>query len=144
MIPMIPGSANAVVGQYVLEKPLGAGGLGEVWLARNQRVGTPAAVKFLNRQYGGNAAVEQRFLEEARRQGSLNHPGVVKIYGFENAGGRNFLILQYIAGESLESLLRRVDRLAPNDMLRIAGPVLDALEAAHKQGILHRNIKPSN
>ena len=144
MIPMIPGSANVVVGQYVLEKALGAGGLGEVWLARNQRLGTPVAVKFLNRQYGGNAAIEQRFLEEARRQGSLNHPGVVKIYGFENAGGRNFLILQYIAGESLESLLRRVRRLAPNDMLRIAGPVLDALESAHKQGVLHRNIKPAN
>ena len=144
MIPMIPGSANAVVGQYILEKPLGAGGLCEVWLARNQRLGTPVAVKFLNRQYAGNAAVEQRFLEEARRQGSLNHPGVVKIYGFENAGGRNFLILQYIAGESLERLLRRVGSLAPNDMLRIAGPVLDALEAAHKQGIVHRNIKPSN
>src|SRR5438128_3618495 len=90
---------NFMVGQYVLERPLGEGGMAEVWLARNLHLGTPAAIKFLNRSYAGHSEIEQRFLNEGRRQGALNHPNIVKVYGFEYVGGRSYLILQYIDGE---------------------------------------------
>ncbi len=150
--PMGPGAGEVtspmpgryVVGQYVLERPLGEGGMAEVWLARNLHLGTPAAIKFLNRAFAGHPEIEQRFLNEGRRQGSLNHPNIVKVYGFEYVNGRSFLILQYIEGEALDQCLRRVGRLAPEDTVRIAGGVLNALEYAHNNNIVHRDIKPAN
>jgi serine/threonine protein kinase len=71
---------NFRVGQYVFEKPLGQGGMAEVWLARNVHLGTPAAIKFLNRAYAGVSEVEQRFVNEGRRQGLLSHPNIIKVY----------------------------------------------------------------
>lgn len=139
-----PMGANTVVGQYVLERPLGEGGMAEVWLARNLHLGTPAAIKFLNRSYAGHSEIEQRFLNEGRRQGALNHPNIVKVYGFEYVGNRSFLILQYIDGEPLDRRLQRFGRLDPVETVRIATGVLNALECAHNNNIVHRDIKPSN
>src|SRR5258708_27743127 len=85
---------NFRVGQYVLERPLGDGGMAEVWLARNVHLGTPAAIKFLNPAFAGRSDVEQRFLNEGRRQGLLNHTNIVKVYGFEYVDDHSFLILQ--------------------------------------------------
>lgn len=136
--------ANTVVGQYVLERPLGEGGMAEVWLGRHLHLGTPAAIKFLNRAYAGHAEIEQRFLNEGRRQGALNHPNIVKVYGFEYVAGRSFLVLQYIDGEPLDRRLQRMGRLDPFETVRIATGVLNALECAHHNNIVHRDIKPSN
>jgi hypothetical protein len=136
--------ANTVVGQYVLERPLGEGGMAEVWLAWHLHLGTPAAIKFLNRSYAGHAEIEQRFLNEGRRQGALNHPNIVKVYGFEYVAGRSFLILQYIDGEPLDRRLERMGRLDPFETVRIATGALNALECAHHNNIVHRDIKPSN
>jgi hypothetical protein len=136
--------ANFRVGQYVLEKPLGEGGMAEVWLGRNVHLGTPAAVKFLSQAYAGVADIEQRFLNEGRRQGSLNHPNIIKVYGFEYVENRSFLILQFIEGESLEDLLRRSGRLQPAEASKIGISVCGALDCAHEHSIVHRDIKPSN
>jgi hypothetical protein len=136
--------ANFRVGQYVLEKPLGEGGMAEVWLGRNIHLGTLAAVKFLSQAYAGVADIEQRFLNEGRRQGSLNHPNIIKVYGFEYVENRSFLILQFIGGESLEELLRRSGRLQPAEASTIAISVCGALDCAHEHSIVHRDIKPSN
>jgi serine/threonine protein kinase len=136
--------ANFRVGQYVLEKPLGEGGMAEVWLGRNIHLGTPAAIKFLSQAYAGVADIEKRFLNEGRRQGSLNHPNIVKVYGFEYVENRSFLILQFIGGESLDDLLRRSGRLEPAEASRIAISVCNALDCAHEHSIVHRDIKPSN
>ena len=133
-----------IVGQYALERPLGEGGMAEVWLARNLHLGTPAAVKFLNRAYAGHPEIEQRFLNEGRRQGALNHPNIVKVYGFEYVNGRSFLILQYIDGEPLDRILKRLGRLDARETVRLITGVLNALECAHSNNIVHRDIKPSN
>jgi hypothetical protein len=135
---------NFRVGQYVLERPLGDGGMAEVWLARNVHLGTPAAIKFLNPAFAGRSDVEQRFLNEGRRQGLLNHPNIVKVYGFEYVDNHSFLILQYIDGYALDQLLLRTGALDPSEVIRIATGVLNALECAHKSNIVHRDIKPSN
>src|SRR5579872_3655423 len=135
---------NFRVGQYVLERPLGIGGMAEVWLARNAYLGTPAAVKFLNQAYAGMSEIEQRFLNEGKRQGALNHPNIIKVFGFEYVDNRSFLILQYIDGESLDTILHRAGRLETSEAMRIAISVLNALDYAHDHNIVHRDIKPSN
>ena len=136
--------ANFRVGQYVLEKPLGEGGMAEVWLARNVHLGTPAAIKFLNRAYAGVPEIEQRFLNEGRRQGLLSHPNIIKVYGFEYVEDHSFLILQYVDGESLADRLDRAGRLEPAEALRIGISVLNGLDYAHENNLVHRDIKPSN
>ena len=135
---------NFRVGQYVLERPLGEGGMAEVWLGRNIHLGTPAAIKFLSQAYAGVADIQQRFLNEGRRQGLLNHPNIVKVFGFEYVENRSFLILQFIGGGSLEDLLRQAHRLDPAEASRIGISVCGALDCAHEHSIVHRDIKPSN
>src|SRR5258708_3308174 len=135
---------NFRVGQYVLEKRIGEGGMAEVWLGRNLHVDVPVAVKFLNRAYAGAAEIEQRFLNEGRRQGALSHPNIVKVYGFEYVDGHSFLILQYVEGESLEQLIGRAGRLDTMEAARIAISVLNGLDYAHERNMVHRDIKPSN
>src|SRR5260370_30407370 len=118
--------------------------MAEVWLGRNIHLGTPAAVKFLSQGFAGVADIEQRFLNEGRRQGALNHPNIIKVYGFEYVEGHSFLILQYVDGESLASLLERAAPMEPFEASRIAISVLNALDYAHEENIVHRDIKPSN
>jgi TonB family protein len=118
--------------------------MAEVWLARNVHLGTPAAIKFLNRAYAGVNEVEQRFINEGRRQGLLSHPNIIKVYGFEYVDDHGFLILQYVDGESLEDLLQRVGRLETVEALRIGISLLNGLDHAHTAQIVHRDIKPSN
>jgi serine/threonine protein kinase len=132
------------VGQYILERPLGHGGMAEVWLGRHVHLGTPVAVKFLSQSCAGVAEIEERFLNEGKRQGALNHPNIVKVYGFEYAGNRSFLILQLINGESLDDLLRRTGRMEPAEAVTMAVAALNALDYAHEHNIVHRDVKPSN
>jgi serine/threonine protein kinase len=135
---------NYRVGQYMLEKPLGVGGITEVWLGRHVHWGTLAAVKCLNRAYAGVAGIEQRFLDEGLRQGSLDHPNIVKVYGYEFVENRNFLILQYVNGSSLADLLVSAGRLEPTEAVRLGISLCDALNYAHERGVVHRDLKPSN
>src|SRR5271166_579246 len=98
--------AGMQIGQVILDKNLGQGGMAEVWLGHNAVLDTPVAVKFLISPWAGNPDLEQRFLNEAKRQGALDHPNIVKVYGFEYVEGHSFLIMQYIDGDSLEKILR--------------------------------------
>jgi len=81
--------------------------MAEVWLGHNAMLGTPVAVKFLTSPYAGHPELEQRFLREAERQGALDHPNIVKVYGFEYVEGHSFLIMQYIDGETLDGRMAR-------------------------------------
>jgi hypothetical protein len=132
------------VGQFVLERRLGEGGMAEVWLGRNVHLGSLAAVKFLNDQYASRKDVEERFLNEGRRQGALDHPNIVKVYGFDYAGGRSFLIMQYVDGEALDLTLQRTGPLTALQAYPIAKGILQALDFAHSRQIVHRDVKPSN
>ncbi len=134
------------VGQFVLDRKLGQGGMAEVWLSHHAVLGTSAAVKFLIAPWAGHPELEQRFLKEAQRQGALDHPNLVKVYGFDYVDGHSFLIMQYIDGETLDDRLARNGRkpLPTSDILRIATGALQGLEYAHGRGIVHRDIKPSN
>jgi len=120
--------------------------MAEVWLGHNAMLGTPVAVKFLTSPYAGHPELEQRFLREAERQGALDHPNIVKVYGFEYVEGHSFLIMQYIDGETLDGRMARLGRrpLDPTDILRISGGALTGLDYAHSHNIVHRDIKPSN
>jgi len=132
------------VGQFVLERQLGEGGMAEVWLARNVHLGSYAAVKFLNSQYASRKDIEERFLNEGRRQGALDHPNIVKVYGFDYADGRSFLIMQFVDGEPLDVRLQRSGPMTPAQAIPIAYGVLQALDFAHTRHIVHRDVKPSN
>ncbi len=136
--------AGFQVGQFILERQLGEGGMAEVWLGRNIHVGSQAAIKFLNDRYASAKDIEQRFLNEGRRQGALDHPNIVKVFGFEYAAGRSFLLMQYVDGEALDLVLQRKGPMTPAGALPIANGVLMALDFAHRNQIVHRDVKPSN
>ena len=130
------------VGQFVLERKIGEGGMAEVWLGRNVHLGSLAAVKFLNDQYAARKDIEERFLNEGRRHGALDHPNIVKVYGFDYAEGRSFLIMQFVDGEALDSLLERTGPLTINQAWPLAHGILNALEFAHSLRIVHRDVSP--
>ena len=138
-------TAERRVGSYVLEQKLGEGGMAEVWKARHQVLGTYVAIKFLSAGYAGTPDVEQRFLNEGKKQARLFHPNIVSAYDFIYADGRSYLIMKFIEGESLDELLFRLQApLQLPQVLAISTDVLHALEYAHTQNIVHRDIKPSN
>jgi eukaryotic-like serine/threonine-protein kinase len=130
-------------GPYKIERELGRGGMGEVFLARDTRLDRQVAIKALPAHFADDADRLARFQREAKVLASLNHPGIGAIYGLEEAGGRQYLILEYIEGETL------ADRLADGAMpveeaLQLAKQIAEALEAAHEKGIIHRDLKPGN
>src|SRR5579859_773798 len=136
--------AGSRVGQYILERPIGQGAVTEVWLARNAHTDALAAIRFLRNGYAQDPELRQRFLIETRRQEGLHHPNIVSVLEIEQLDQQIFTILQYIDGESLGDRLRRVGRLDAGEMIRIAAPILSALDYAREYGILHLDLKPSN
>jgi eukaryotic-like serine/threonine-protein kinase len=116
------------LGPYEILAPLGAGGMGEVWKARDTRLNRIVAIKRLTREHAGG------FEREARAIAALNHPHICQIFDI----GADYLVLEFVAGEPIQG------PLAANDALRLAAQVASALEAAHERGVLHRDLKPGN
>jgi serine/threonine protein kinase len=132
------------VGQYRITARIGAGGMGEVFLADDIRLERQAAIKFLPAEMAGNAERRQRFLVEAKAASQLNHPHVCTVYDFgETVDGVPFIAMEYVAGDSLLMLLSRGPLEIPR-IIDIALHVADALDAAHSRRIIHRDIKPGN
>ncbi|HRK31981.1 MAG TPA: protein kinase, partial [Tepidisphaeraceae bacterium] len=130
-------------GPYKIERELGRGGMGEVYLARDTRLDRQVAIKALPVHLADDSDRLARFQREAKVLASLNHPGIGAIYGLEESSGRQYLILEYIEGETL------ADRLADGAMpvqeaLLLAKQIAEALEVAHEKGIIHRDLKPGN
>ncbi len=129
---------------YRVEERLGSGGMGVVYRARDLILGRDVAIKVLAKPFVKDPARLSRLLREAKLLATLNHPSIAAIYGLERPKrGSPFLILEYIRGESLADLLREGPLPIP-EALRVCGEIAGALEAAHKRGVIHRDIKPGN
>ncbi len=145
-----PEPASSLIDQvladrYRIERLLGEGGMGEVYLARHVRTGRPLAVKLLVPEAAREPENLQRFEREARALGALGHPNIVGIHDFaETADGRPFLVMDYLEGEELAHRLERVGRLPWPEAARLFDQIASALHAAHQAGVLHRDLKPGN
>lgn len=138
---------DLVGGKYRLEKLLGEGAMGEVWAARNERTDRAFAVKFMLSQYARDPTLVQRFLNEARVCGRLEHPSLVEIYDLgiaDEFGGAPFLVMELLRGEGLDSLFQRVGKVEGRKFIPVMVEVSQALELAHQAGIVHRDLKPAN
>jgi Tol biopolymer transport system component len=131
------------LGPYEILAPLGAGGMGEVYRARDTRLDRMVAVKVLPAHLSSNIDLRQRFEREARAVSSLNHPNICTLHDIGREGETDFLVMEMLEGETLASRLER-GPLPTADLLRYAVEIADALERAHRSGIVHRDLKPGN
>ncbi len=136
-------SAGARFGAYEILGPLGAGGMGEVWQARDTRLGRDVALKVLPDGFAQDPERLARFRREAHLLASLNHPNIAAIHGLEETDGKPFLALELVRGEDLLVRLSR-GAIPVVEALEIARQIVDALEDAHAKGIVHRDLKPGN
>jgi serine/threonine protein kinase len=131
------------LGPYEVLAPLGAGGMGEVWRARDTRLGRQVALKFLPEGFAEDPERHARFEREAKVLASLNHPNIAVLYGLEHVEGRHALVMELVEGEGLNGRIGR-GPLPVGDAVAIALQIAEALEAAHEKGIVHRDLKPAN
>jgi serine/threonine protein kinase/Tol biopolymer transport system component len=141
--PRMPLAFGTRLGPYEILGPLGAGGMGEVYRAKDTRLGRDVAVKILPAHLSENAEVRERFEREARAISSLNHPHICTLYDIGREGEADYFVMELLDGESLSARLER-GPLKLEETLRIGAQIADALSAAHKQGIVHRDLKPGN
>jgi serine/threonine protein kinase len=134
---------GARLGPYEVLGPIGAGGMGEVFRARDTRLGRDVAIKVLPAEQLSDPVRRARFIQEARAASALNHPHIVTIYEIESAEGVDFIVMELVPGKTLDALIPRAG-MRLGDALRIAIPLADALAAAHAAGIVHRDLKPAN
>ena len=134
---------NETIGHYRILRQLGSGGMGVVYEAEDTRLGRRVALKFLQDTGKPDPAAMERFLREARSASALNHPGICTIYAIEEHDGQTYIAMEFLEGESLDrALTRGLPPIART--VEIGIQVADALDAAHKKGIVHRDIKPAN
>jgi serine/threonine-protein kinase len=138
----LPGAMLA--GRYRIVGLLGRGGMGEVYRADDLKLGRPVALKFLPRELEADRDRLDRFLNEARVALTVTHPNVCRVHDIGDIDGRHYISMEYIDGEDLSSLLRRIGRLPEDKALQIARQLCAGVAAAHEEGILHRDLKPAN
>src|SRR5712672_1740234 len=136
-------SPGSKLGPYEILSPLGAGGMGEVYRARDTRLGRDVAVKVLPQHLSSNAEVRARFEREAKTVSSLNHPHICTLYDVGREGETDYLVMELVEGETLATRLTK-GSLPLADVLRIGGEIADALDRAHRAGVVHRDLKPGN
>ena len=137
-----PGTVLA--GRYRVLGLLGRGGMGEVYRADDLKLGQPVALKFLPESAARNPDRLARFHSEVRIARQVSHPNVCRVYDIGEIDGAAFLSMEYVDGEDLGSLLRRIGRLPGDKALEIARKLCAGLAAAHDKGVLHRDLKPAN
>lgn len=134
-----------IAGRFRIEREIGTGGMGAVYLATHLGLDRPVAVKIIKREFAGDADVTDRFLREARTMAKLRHPHAAMIFDAGNLpDGRHFIVMEFVEGETLSQVLAREGRFPASRAVQIATQVCDVLEEAHRLGIIHRDLKPSN
>src|SRR5215813_10507970 len=136
-------SSGTKLGPYEIVSPLGAGGMGEVYRARDTRLDRTVAIKVLASHLSSSPELKQRMEREARAISSLNHPHICHLYDIGSQNGDDYLVMEFLEGETLDERLRR-GALSLPEALQIGMNVAEALEVAHRQGIVHRDLKPAN
>ena len=131
------------VGHYQITGQLGKGGMGEVYRARDEKLGRDVAIKMLPEEFARDPDRVARFQREAKLLASLNHTNIAAIYGLEESSGMQFLVLELVEGETLADRLKR-GPIPVEESLKLALQIAEALETAHEKGIIHRDLKPAN
>src|SRR5260370_37087335 len=136
-------TSGTKLGPYEIQSPLGAGGMGEVYCARDTRLDRDVAVKILPSHLSENPEARQRFDREARAISSLNHPHICTLYDVGHQGGVDYLIMEFLEGQTLADRLRK-GPLTAEQLLKCGIEICEGLEKAHKTGVIHRDLKPGN
>src|SRR5271156_6174751 len=139
-MPLLPGTQ---LGSYEIETLLGVGGMGEVYRARDARLGRTVAIKILPTAFSANSDRLQRFEREARSASALNHPNIVTIYELGQDGSSHYIAMELVEGKTLRALLA-AGALPMREAIDIAAQIAEGLTKAHEAGITHRDLKPEN
>src|SRR3982074_224405 len=134
---------GAKLAHFTITAHLGSGGMGEVYKAADAKLGRSVAIKLLPEAFIHDTERVARFEREARVLASLNHSNIAAIHGLEESGGRKFLVMEFVSGETLAERLKR-GPIPVNEALEIAKQIAEGLEGAHEKGIIHRDLKPAN
>lgn len=141
---MRPTSGITLGGRFQLTDRIAIGGMGEVWKARDQVLGRIVAIKILKEEYTGDPGFLNRFRAEARHTALLNHEGIANVFDYGEEGGSAYLVMELVPGQPLSTIIEREQVLAPDRALSIIGQTATALSVAHRQGLVHRDVKPGN
>ena len=136
-------SAGARLGPHEIVAPLGAGGMGEVYKARDTHLNRMVAIKLLRAERVADEGRKRRFVQEAQAASALNHPNIVVIHDISSQNGLDYMVMECVAGKTLDALIPR-QGMRLGDALKVAVQMADALVRAHAAGIVHRDLKPSN
>src|SRR5262249_4407041 len=132
------------IGPFAVEKEIGAGAMGAVYLARYTKTGQRVAIKVIAPGLGTSRTAQARFEREANILKQLKHPNIVRLYAHGRFHGTPFYAMEYIEGESLDHVMQRRGRVTWEEVVTLGGQLCAALQHAHEQGIIHRDLKPSN
>src|SRR5690242_15471698 len=139
----MPLPAGTTLGPYEIQSALGAGGMGEVYRARDTRLDRSVAIKILPAHLSQHAASSERFDREARAISSVSHPNICHLYDVGQQDGISYLVMEYLEGETLADRLRK-GPMPLEQVLKVGAEICDGLEKAHRSGVVHRDLKPSN
>jgi serine/threonine protein kinase len=131
------------LGSYEVIAQIGAGGMGEVYRARDMKLGRDVAIKVLPEAFANDAERLSRFQREAKMLAALNHPNIATIHGFEQFGDTSYLVMELVPGQTLAERVS-AGALKLEEALKVAGQIAEALESAHQKGVIHRDLKPAN
>src|SRR5277367_574509 len=136
-------TSGTTLGPYEIQSPIGAGGMGEVYRAKDTRLDRTVAVKILPSHLADNSEARQRFDREARAISSLNHPNICTLHDVGHQDGIDYLVMEFLEGETLADRLRK-GPLPTEQVLKYGIEICEGLERAHKSGVVHRDLKPGN